>query len=49
MKHFFEHLFGWCGENHLNINHIILLLILFITYEVYTLGRNIQKSKKNKR
>jgi hypothetical protein len=26
MIEFFEHLFGLCGENHININHILLYI-----------------------
>lgn len=45
MEHFFEHLTGMCGEAHLNINHLILILIIYLSYEIYTLGRNLRKGK----
>lgn len=48
MKHFIEHLLGLCGETHLNIFSIILIIAIFkLSYEAISkLGRNIPKSRK---
>ena len=36
MEHFIEHLFGFCGEAHLNIFTIIAFLIVIKLYERYS-------------
>ena len=43
-----KHLTGMCGESHLNL-FTLTLLIIFIKYAVYTLGRNIYKSRYNQK
>ena len=43
MKHFIEHLTE-CAERRTNINHLLLILIIYVSYEIYTL-RNLRKGK----
>lgn len=49
MKHIIEHLLGICGEAHLNIFSIIILIVIVkLSYEtIFKLGRNLPKGREN--
>mgnify|MGYP001253262406 CR=1 FL=1 len=44
MKEIIKHLFGLCGESHINI-YTFILLILILKYAIHSLGRSFHKTK----
>lgn len=46
MIEFIKHLFGFCGEGHINIFHVITMGLIPIVYSIHTLRYYINKITK---